>query len=591
MYLTILTLTLIALHTVSIFAFYMSDEKIVSFCGIVIFGLVSPYVFSCMINELTIHIFYRVFSRIVKYYCVISIIVAVNVIKPFESYVMCFVVLALIAIVDIYRAYMVEYAKDMYCRRLSSGVMKHIVDFEKYVLFELGVINEDALSTHQETVKTFWKRGSPTPLDPEVAFRRWSGKTEPGRIRKELPRDLNRDELADVLGLNQNAIAEDIVDETSEFCTEQSYYRTRNDREFDVVSQQGLRMLKTITRIPKLSHLESFKTIKQLSSGELALIAKKYRFRTILDKEKHAERNYDTSLFGVVTLKSLRKRFKLKDAIAIYRMISHGIQGDVSYEHFRLNIRQVNVERENLYSSIGYYKHLTKVLATFSAIIIVIIILSLSPLILKMTIPYLRIPTPILLFGFLAILKDPLTSFIFIIYSHPFDSGDRVLIRGDTHMVQQMNIYNTVLQKWNGEVISISNKWLANHITKNYRRSKRQKWEIFVIIASNTPVQKVDELKKKLRNLVKKHKDDYLKITCNIVNIENSNKIKLVIYITHVTNFQIGLYRWKRHTMFMQYLINYLTKLEIEYLPIDMPVKIDDCSVNDELFMDMYGAN
>ncbi|ELQ75137.1 Small Conductance Mechanosensitive Ion Channel (MscS) Family [Trachipleistophora hominis] len=591
MYLTILTLTLVALHTVSVFAFYISKIKTVSFCGVLIFGLVSPYVFSCMINELEIGIYFRVLSRIFKYYCIISIIVAINVIKPFEHYIMCFVILALVAIIDIYRAYMVEYAKDMYRARLDSGVMKNVLKFEKYVLFELGMLKQSELDTHHETVKTFWKRGQPVSLDPEMSFRRWSGKKRPGQIRREPLKDLNRDELADFLGFDRNEIGENIIDETSESGTEQLFYRTRNDNEFDIVSHQGIRMLKTITKVPTLSHLENFKTVKQLPNDELARIAKKYRFRTIFDEQQHSKKNYDPSLLGTITVQSLRKRFEVQHAIEIYRMISHGIHGDVVYDNFRWNIRQLNIERGHLHSSIDDYKHLKKVLTTFSALIILVIILSLSPLLLKMKIPYLRIPTPMLLFGFLAILKDPLTSFIFIIYSHPFDSGDRIVIRGDTHMVQKINLYNTTLQKWNGELISISNKWLANHITKNYRRSEAQKWEIFVIIASNTPVSKIDELKKKFKSLAKKHRDDYPSITCNVVGIENSNKMKLVVYVTHSANFQIGLYRWKRHTLFMQYLIEYLTELNITYLPMDTPVKVDGVSVNDELFMDMCGTN
>lgn len=556
-----------------------------------------PCFLSMLMGELSIHILIRVSSRVYKYFSAVSTVVTANVIWPFENYTMSLFVIAIAAIFDICRAYMVEYAKDMYYGRLISDTSRQILRFERFILLELGLLSMQKFDDHVETINSFYERGEPKQINAEKLFAKWSYNKNSRKRPRRTSNRITTEELArlfhtDVERKNKerNTKKNDDVRKKDDKVKPDAHQK-KNDADANHTYKKKSAASRAINFTRRISSLKDVRIVKKLPYDELSKLSEAYSFKIIYDIDEHKKYNFDPTLQGIITVRSLERFFKHSDARFAYKVVSQGIKDGLTYDNFRWHIRQINIERNGLFHSIDDAKRLMGILSMLSAIILSVIIFSVSTFLLDYNIMYLRMPTPIMLFSALTVLKDPLSAFIFIIYSHPFDAGDRIIIKEDSHIVQNINVYNTVFNKWNGECIYISNKWLASHVTKNCKRSQIQKAELFMIISSETSIEQIDALRKKFRELVIKNKRDYKRITCDIVDVENCNKMKLIIYVAHTTNFQIGLYRWNRHTQFMRHLIQYLNELEIEYVPMDLPIMIDGVNVNDEMFMDMYGIN
>lgn len=281
-----------------------------------------------------------------------------------------------------------------------------------------------------------------------------------------------------------------------------------------------------------------------------------------------------------ITKKSLDKIFHSFDATLIYKMISYDMNRDVTWNTFKWNVRQINLERDSLYHALEDLKELSSKTTRITHLVFIIIMLSLANFIIKIDIPLFRIPAPIILFVFLMIFKDAFTPFVIMIFSDPFVSGDRVMIENEPYVVDKVNVFSSKFTKWDGSTVYISNKWLSEHPVRNLRLTAQQKFETHLYVSANTPVHKISRLKKFLDSVCKKYSQFFSSITCDVSDIQNHDRIKLLIYVEHQTNFQLGLYRWNRHQFFMETLIEFLKTNKIQYIPIGMPVKIDNAQVN-----------
>lgn len=607
-----ITALLCILQSISLVAFYVTNYNIMSFYAVVLLSAVTPVSFSYMIDSLDISIFIRVPSRIFKYYCGSCIVAAINIEKPFRNYSRIFIVMTIGAALDMFRAYIIESVKDSYKIQFRSDRFETVLRFEKYMLFELGKLKIKQLNCHDETLDTFMKRGKPENIDALDLFLRWSGQTKNPVIREEIDLELNDQELKNIFDMDQFDDSEEEISSETNIANALDHHREAIllsapfDNKTDFVTKSGLQRLKTLYSIPDLSSVLNFRVKKKLSSRNFQTIIKPYRFRTIFDIEKHKLENKDQNYNGSITLETLERWFaekysfgRIEDetqsakihATTVFEIMSSGIFNNITFETFIWCIRQQNLDRENFYIAASNFKRLKVSLSLFTGFIVFIITISVMNFVLTLEIPYFRIPAPIFLFTFLAVVKDPFSSFVYIVFTHPFDSGDRIIIKGETHTIVETNIYNTVLWKWNGEMVYISNRWLANHVVKNIKRSKSQKWELFLILSSTTPIKKIRKLKKLLKRLAEKFPNHFSSITANVVSIENSNKIKLVIYVTHNGNFQVGLFKWHKHQFFMSFFVRFLQTLDIKYHPIDIPVKVNGVDVNDQMFKDVFTKN
>ncbi|KAJ4708968.1 Mechanosensitive ion channel protein [Melia azedarach] len=135
--------------------------------------------------------------------------------------------------------------------------------------------------------------------------------------------------------------------------------------------------------------------------------------------------------------------------------------------------------------------------------------------------------------------KTIFEAIIFVFVMHPFDVGDRCVIDGVPLLVEEMNILTTVFLKLTNEKIYYPNSVLSTKPISNYNRSPEMSDGVIFHIDFMTPIEKIGLLKEKIKNYLEKNPQYwYPNHSVVVQEIENVNKIKIALYITHTITFQ-----------------------------------------------------
>lgn len=565
-FLVFLTCLFSLFHTISFILFILLNFNKIFFVLLILFSSLSFLAFNFTIDRCNCKPFFAACTRFVKFYFGIAIIIANNLMKTTRTSIKILVLAIICTLLDVTRSYFVELVKYNYRKRLCTGTFSNVLKFERFLQYELGNITKNKLKERiNDDVRTFEARGEPIQIKPEILFRKWSriGTTSENKesisildnhIKCNLSPDGNCQEfLKNENSIFKKSLANLKIDNTKDISLKGFY--------FPVVKELPKKFQSEFGRYSTFEVSEDLNTLKK-------------------SHEKFPS-------FAKITLKNLIHEFGEVDGQEIYEIISYDKFEDVPWDHFKWNIRQIYIERAGLYRAIQDSTKLVHKITALSYVIFGIISLTLLNFVIQFDLPVLKIPAPIFAFAFLMVVKDSVGSFISIIFSDSFIAGDRVIINSETYTVVKINIFSSKFWKWSGETVYISNKWLAEHPIRNIRKTGSQKWETTLIISANTTEKEIEDLRKYLSNIAIENQQYFDKITCNIQSIQNSDKLKLLIYVGHKRNFQIGLYRWNRHQIFMKKLIEYLKTSGIEYVPIEVPLKVNNIAVAEQKFQDM----
>uniref|UniRef100_A0A803LYM7 Mechanosensitive ion channel MscS domain-containing protein n=1 Tax=Chenopodium quinoa TaxID=63459 RepID=A0A803LYM7_CHEQI len=162
--------------------------------------------------------------------------------------------------------------------------------------------------------------------------------------------------------------------------------------------------------------------------------------------------------------------------------------------------------------------------------------------------------------------KTVFEALIFVFVMHPFDVGDRCVIDGTLMIVEEMNILTTVFLKLDREKVYYPNALLSTKSIGNYYRSPDQGDTLEFAIDYRTPLPKIAELKERIKQYVEKTSHYWHPEHSMVVKeIENINKIKMAVYVTHTMNFQDIVEKSKRRTEFFLEMKSMFDDLEISY--------------------------
>lgn len=168
-----------------------------------------------------------------------------------------------------------------------------------------------------------------------------------------------------------------------------------------------------------------------------------------------------------------------------------------------------------------------------------------------------------------------INSIIFLFIIHPYDIGDRILIKIDgveeNLVVAELNVFSTLFFKWDGTSVFIPNHILHNTPLINLRKSGSIMETHSIQVNSNTETSKIYSLKQMLVEFVKLHSEIYTDyILVNYERIEDSGKLHIKVLMQYQTNSQN--YEWylKKRSYFLIELNRCLQALKIKY---DLPVR------------------
>lgn len=165
-------------------------------------------------------------------------------------------------------------------------------------------------------------------------------------------------------------------------------------------------------------------------------------------------------------------------------------------------------------------------------------------------------------------------SIIFLFAIHPFDIGDRILVKlkgeEENLVAAELNVFSTLFYRWDGTSVFVPNHLLADTPITNLRRSGATMESHSIQINARTEPAKLESLKQQLEDFCRAHSDVYTDyILINYEKIEDSHKLYIKVLMQYQTNRQNYESYLKKKTMFLLELNRLIEALDIKYnLPI-----------------------
>jgi small-conductance mechanosensitive channel len=158
------------------------------------------------------------------------------------------------------------------------------------------------------------------------------------------------------------------------------------------------------------------------------------------------------------------------------------------------------------------------------------------------------------MFAFQNSIRNLIESIIFLFVTHPFDIGDRIQFKNNFYYVKEMTLMSSTLTHVDGREVYLSNPILSQYFIYNIRRSGNQNETLRIQVDVTTTGDQITKLQNELNAEVKQRFfREFLpniEIFIEFVKFEKST-IQIKLDLTHRSNFQSGVAKKKRTTMFL----------------------------------------
>ncbi|CAK9178372.1 unnamed protein product [Ilex paraguariensis] len=172
--------------------------------------------------------------------------------------------------------------------------------------------------------------------------------------------------------------------------------------------------------------------------------------------------------------------------------------------------------------------------------------------------------------------KTTFESIVFLFVLHPYDVGDRVEVEGVQMIVEEMNILTTVFLRFDSLKITYPNTVLSTKPISNYYRSPDMGDSIDFCIHISTPMEKIAKMKERITRYIETKGDHWHPAPMIVLrDVEDMNRLKISIWLSHRMNHQDMGERWARRALLVEEMIKVFKELDVEYrmLPLDMNIR------------------
>ncbi|KAL8211508.1 hypothetical protein R6Q57_005945 [Mikania cordata] len=308
----------------------------------------------------------------------------------------------------------------------------------------------------------------------------------------------------------------------------------------------------------------------QITSEKQAKVAAKKIFCNVA--KQGSKRIYLVDLMRFLREDEALKAIRLFDGESVTKGISKGALKNWVVNVFR--------ERRALALSLNDTKTAVNKLHHMLNIVVGILIIVVWLLILKVATThffiFLSSQLLLVVFVFGNTCKTTFEAIIFLFVMHPFDVGDRCEIDTVQMVVEEMNILTTVFLRYDNQKIIYPNSVLATKPIANYYRSPDMGDAIDFCIHVSTPVEKVAVMKERITCYIENKSDHWYPAPMIVLrDVEDMNRLKISIWLSHRMNFQDMGERWQRRALLVEEMIKIFRDLDIEYrmLPVDINVR------------------
>lgn len=172
--------------------------------------------------------------------------------------------------------------------------------------------------------------------------------------------------------------------------------------------------------------------------------------------------------------------------------------------------------------------------------------------------------------------KMTFEAIIFLFVMHPFDVGDRCEIDGVQMVVEEMNILTTIFLRYDNQKIIIPNSLLATKAISNYYRSPDMGDAVEFCVHISTPTEKIAVMKQRITSYIENKNDHWYPAPMIIFkDVEELNKLRIAVWLTHRMNHQDMGEKWVRRALLVEEMVKIFKELDIQYrlLPLDINIR------------------
>lgn len=215
----------------------------------------------------------------------------------------------------------------------------------------------------------------------------------------------------------------------------------------------------------------------------------------------------------------------------------------VTREHFTEAIVRLHEERSNLERSMACNRRVVTKLGRVLTVASLILSILTGIVLFKLETTTLVVVFGVLYLGFNFMIQDGLTSLYdcvqFIFMEHAYDVGDRVIIKGESLLVERIDLYTSLFRRWDGTLTFISNNALVVTTIYNVKRSGHSSELIELTVKTQVPIEKIWSFRDHMLAFVREHDEEftgYLDIAS--IDVVDSKETKVALLVEYRGNFQ-----------------------------------------------------
>ena len=216
----------------------------------------------------------------------------------------------------------------------------------------------------------------------------------------------------------------------------------------------------------------------------------------------------------VISANDLRGYLPEADVEKYFEMLDPEAHGDLRRSEFSLAVRHFFEERDALSRTvtdqtriINKVDRLLLVFFVFIWIIAAMIVFNVSATTALATIGSAGVAFT---FVFSSAARTAFESIVFVIFTHPFDVGDKVLIKNEIYIVKELGLWSSTFYGPGRRITYITNSVLRTQMIVNVRRSPLQNEVISIKIHPLTSSDHLQALEKRLNEFIKANTRDYV---------------------------------------------------------------------------------
>ncbi|XP_030551925.1 mechanosensitive ion channel protein 10-like [Rhodamnia argentea] len=239
----------------------------------------------------------------------------------------------------------------------------------------------------------------------------------------------------------------------------------------------------------------------------------------------------------------------------------------------------VYLERKSLAYSLNDTKtaieELNRLVSAVVLVVIIIVSLLMMGVLTTQVLVFISSQVLVVAFMFGNTAKTVFEAIIFVFVMNPYDVGDRCVIDGVQMVVEEMNILTTVFVRNDGEMIFYPNSVLSTKPISNFYRSPNMSDSVEFTVDFSTSHDSITALRDEVKGYLE-DRSHYWKKDHSIVfnEIEDLNKLKMTLHVTHTINFQNPGDRNIRRSELMWELKRIFEKLGIKYRLLPQEVRV-----------------